>query len=240
MSADQTYFIKFAVPPSKKRIGEMIFAIIDALGAGAFFLPDEQLAERNILMPYQANRDRTMQELQYGWEDEKIETAVFYGIHPATPAHSEGSERGSFFTHYWLQRYFLKQPDIIATYQTYDSDSIGKQISLVDAENLMDNFLSRGYFSMKDHDFFPLPANPTHPDCPCGKPLRHCSSVTEWLNFTCVANGCRKRPVRLYGEDAKALIESGVLPSAYKLHDDNGCMVYVPDHDARTEQQTTN
>lgn len=36
MSADQSYFIKFAVPPSKKRIGEMIFAIIDALGAGAF------------------------------------------------------------------------------------------------------------------------------------------------------------------------------------------------------------
>lgn len=178
MSADQSYFIKFASPPGKKRIGELIFAIVDVLGAGAFFLPNEDSPEKYILTPYKADGANTMRELTYGWEDEEIEAAVFYGIHPATPAHDEGNERGNFFTHYWLLRYFLKQPDVIATFRSYSSDSLGQQVSLVDAENLMDNFLTRGYFSQNDHDFFNLPANPVHPDCPCGKPLRHKSSVT--------------------------------------------------------------
>lgn len=241
MSADHYYHIEFTSPPTEKRIGEIAFHLIDAFSVSEFVWSDyvsdhgnQYPKEKYILTPSKVEGNN-VESLDFDYDELEIPNAVFYSISPTTSAHFENYERGNIWVHIFLLKYFLSQSDVEGIYRGSDCDDLGGRMSTIDIENLLNNFVNRGYFSLGDEDAAHIPVNPTHPDCICGKPLRHNCSSTDKLNFLCVAQGCQKRPVRFFGKDAENLMQNGILPEKYKKYDDGGCDVWVPDNQTESK-----
>ncbi|WP_026960524.1 hypothetical protein [Aliagarivorans taiwanensis] len=237
MSVDHTYYVEFKKPPTEKRLGELAYHLIDAFGVNEFAslaqAVDGYPLEKYVLLPVRRTDSHGgVETLDWDYDfNNEIEKATLYQVSPRESAHFEGYERGDVWVHLFVMKLFLSQDDIIATYRSSGDANLGSLVSLVDVENLLNNFVSRGYFSQNDKDGFHIQANPIHPECVCGKPLRHRSSVRDSLNFTCSAQGCTKPPVRIQGAAAQALIHDGVLPQKYKKVCENGFEVWVPDNE---------
>ena len=220
MSVDAFYNIEFKTPPSEERLADIRYKLVDVMGVSGFFC--DSASGEDILVPV----ERKGSELVKVWGSDL--SSSIYQVLPMTPDYRADYECGNFFEHYYIVRFFLAQEDVNAVFKSYESDEIGKEVTLNDAEALLKRFIDSGYFQYnKVNSSFDLPVEIIHPECWCKKPMRRTSNDNENINYVCAAENCRMPPVRITGNVAKDLINKGIIPSKYhKIKDSEGFIFY--------------
>lgn len=218
MSVDSNFIVQFKTPPSNERLREIRYSLVDAMGAGEF--SHDEKNGTDIIKPVEVINGE-VNVLSHDFDD--ISQVTFYQVHPASTRYAIGYERGDFWIHYYIIRYFLAQGDVEALFEnTSRSDGLGWEVTLVTAEELLQHFLANGYLPYGHQRTFSTPNNPVHPDCWCNRQMVGISNVEECLIFQCAARGCTMPPVRITDEAAKQLLTSGQLPTAYRLVEAEG------------------
>lgn len=221
MSVCTSYNIEFATPPTQERINELKFFLVDTMGVSNFFCETDN--GEDILRPAELKNDE-VQILDPDYED--VSGASLFQVHPDSTRYWKGYERGDFWHHYHLMRFFLAQKDVKSVYASTE-EHLGEKVELADAEKLLNHFMATGYSRYESEGKSTTPNNPVHPDCFCNKPLMRTSNDDETLNFLCSGRFCKMPPVRITGDAAKKLLNTGELPAEFEEVQMDGISVWT-------------
>jgi hypothetical protein len=214
------YNIEFTSPPTSGRLADIKFHLVDALGVSALYFRtpngEDILAPINVL-------DGEV-EVSYA-SCPNVTEVTFYRVYPATADYKVDHERGDFWTHYFIMRFFLAQQDVNNLYATSDVDGeyIGRIIRIDDVEALFDHYIKHGNFRYNIKKAVGSEPCPTHPGCWYNKPLVRKPGGGESLYFVCGAERCVMPPVNISGKAAEEFLKTGKLPLKYrKVESDAG------------------